>query len=200
MVEKNYYLSPTFTKFPVLKMIKDDNELVYEMIHGNISSFEMLIDRHQRTIFNIILRMVGDFETARDLTQDVFVKAFEKMGGFNFKYRFFSWIYRMAINEAINYNKKRPKNISLTGIDPIWAENSEASDYELSNRLLYDGLLNLTDNYRILVLLKYYCGLSYEDIAEVTQIPVKKVRSRLFIAREKLRRGLIANGFFENDR
>jgi RNA polymerase sigma-70 factor (ECF subfamily) len=143
--------------------------------------------------------MVGDFETARDLTQDVFVKAFEKMGGFNFKYRFFSWIYRMAINEAINYNKKRPKNISLTGIDPIWAENSEATDYELSNRLLYDGLLNLNDNYRILVLLKYYCGLSYEDIAEVTQIPVKKVRSRLFIAREKLRRGLIANGFFEND-
>ena len=199
MVEKNYYLSPTFTKFPVLKMIKDDNELVYEVIHGSISSFEMLIDRHQRTIFNIILRMVGDFETARDLTQDVFVKAFEKMGGFNFKYRFFSWIYRMAINEAINYNKKRPKNISLTGIDPIWAENSETTDYELSNRLLYDGLLNLTDNYRILVLLKYYCGLSYEDIAEVTQIPVKKVRSRLFIAREKLRRGLIANGFFEND-
>ena len=181
-------------------MMKDDNELVYEVIHGSISSFEMLIERHQQTIFNIIFRMVGDFETARDLTQDVFVKAFEKMGEFNFKYRFFSWIYRMAINEAINYNKKRPKNISLSGIDPNWAENSEASDYELLNRLLYQGLSNLADDYRILVLLKYYCGLSYEDITETTQIPVKKVRSRLFIAREQLRKGLIANGFFENDR
>ncbi|MCK9399293.1 MAG: sigma-70 family RNA polymerase sigma factor [Bacteroidales bacterium] len=181
-------------------MMKDDNELVYEVIHGSISSFEVLIDRYQQTIFNIILRMVGDFETARDLTQDVFVKAFEKMGGFNFKYRFFSWIYRMAINEAINYNRKRPKNISLNGIDPLLAENPEASDHESSNRLLHNGLLNLTDDYRVLVLLKYYCGFSYEEINEVTRIPVKKVRSRLFIAREQLRKGLIANGFFENDR
>jgi len=181
-------------------IMKDDNELVYEVIHGSISSFEVLIDKYQQTIFNIILRMVGDFETARDLTQDVFVKAFEKMGGFNFKYRFFSWIYRMAINEAINYNRKKPKNISLTGIDPLLAENSEASDHESSNRLLHNGLLNLTDDYRVLVLLKYYCGFSYEEINEATRIPVKKVRSRLFIAREQLRKGLIANDFFENDR
>jgi len=180
--------------------MKDDNELVYEVIHGSISSFEMLIERHQQTIFNIIFRMIGDFETARDLTQDVFVKAFEKMGGFNFKYRFFSWLYRIAINEAINYNKKRRKNISLTGIDQVVSENSEAFDHESVNRLLHDGLLNLTDDYRILVLLKYYCGLSYEDITETTHIPIKKVRSRLFIAREQLRKGLIANGFFENDR
>lgn len=179
--------------------MKDDNELVYEVIHGSISSFEVLIERYQKIIFNIIFRMVGDFETARDLTQDVFVKAFEKMGEFNFKYRFFSWIYRMAINEAINYNKKRPKNVSLSGIDATWTENSGATDYEFSNRLLYHGLNNLTDDYRILVLLKYYCGLSYEDITETTHIPVKKVRSRLFIAREQLRKGLIANGFFEND-
>lgn len=181
-------------------MMKDDNELVYEVIHGSISSFEMLIERYQQTIFNIIFRMVGDFETARDLTQDVFVKAFEKMGGFNFKYRFFSWLYRIAKNEAINYNKKRRKNISLTGIDQLVSENSEAFDHELVNRLLRDGLLNLTDDYRILVLLKYYCGLSYEDITETTHIPVKKVRSRLYIAREQLRKGLIANGFFENDK
>ena len=180
--------------------MKDDNDLVYEVIHGSISSFEMLIEKYQQIIFNIIFRIVGDFETARDLTQDVFVKAFEKMGEFNFKYRFFSWIYRMAINEAINYNKKRPKNVSLSGIDQILTENSEAIDHELSNKLLYHGLLNLNDDYRILVLLKYYCGLSYEDITETTHIPVKKVRSRLFIAREQLRKGLIANGFFENDR
>lgn len=180
--------------------MKDDNELVYEVIHGSISSFEMLIERYQQIIFNIIFRIVGDFETARDLTQDVFVKAFEKMGQFNFNYRFFSWIYRMAINEAINYNKKRPNQISLSGIDLIMADNTESTDYELSNKLLYNGLLNLTEDYRILVLLKYYCGLSYEDITETTHIPVKKVRSRLFIAREQLRKELIANGFFENDR
>lgn len=177
--------------------MKDDNELVYEVIHGSLPSFEMLIERHQQTIFNIIFQMVNDFETARDLTQDVFVKAFEKMGGFDFKYRFFSWIYRIAINEAINYNKKRRKNISLTGIGQLYAENSEVSDNESVDTLLHDELLNLTDEYRILVLLKYYCGLSYEEITETTHIPAKQVRSRLFIAREKLRKGLIANGFWE---
>ena len=71
-------------------IMKDDNELVYEVIHGNISSFETLVDRYNKKIFNMMLQMVGDYETARDLTQDVFVKAFEKMGGFNFRFRFFS--------------------------------------------------------------------------------------------------------------
>lgn len=180
--------------------MKDDNELVFEVIHGSISSFELLIERYQQTIFNIIFRMVGDFETSRDLTQDVFVKAFEKMGGFNFKYRFYSWLYRIAINEAINYNKRKSKNIRLNGFNPSLADNSDTSDHESISRLLHRELSNLAEDHRMLVLLKYYCGLSYQDITEVTQIPVKKVRSRLFIAREKLRKGLIANGYFENDK
>ena len=178
---------------------KDDNELVYEVIHGSISSFEVLIDRYQKTIFNIMLRMVGDDETARDLTQDVFVKTFEKLGGFNFKYRFFSWIYRIAINEAINFNRRKPLKVSLLTIDSLPAEESEQATSELQKRLLHKEICNLTDDYRLLVLLKYFCSMSYEEISEVTKVSVNKVRSRLYVAREKLRTGLIEKGFFEND-
>jgi len=178
---------------------KDDNELVYEVIHGSISSFEVLIDRYQKTILNMMLRMVGDFETAKDLTQDVFVKAFEKMGGFDFRFRFFSWIYRIAVNEAISWNRKKPMTESLGKIDPIDFGGSETIAAEVKSNLLHRELRKLDADYRLLVLLKYYCGLSYEEITEATRIPVKKVRSRLFIAREQLRKGLIANGFFEND-
>ncbi|MGA2821900.1 MAG: RNA polymerase sigma factor [Bacteroidales bacterium] len=179
--------------------MKDDNELVYEVIHGNMSSFEVLIDRYQKTILNMMLRMVSNFETAKDLTQDVFVKAFEKMGGFDFRFRFFSWIYRIAVNEAINWNRKNPMTESLGKIDPIDFGESETMAAEAKNNLLHRELRKMNADYRVLVLLKYYCGLSYEEITEATRIPVKKVRSRLFIAREQLRKGLIANGFFEND-
>ena len=178
---------------------KDDNELVYEVIHGNISSFEVLINRYQKTILNMMLRMVDDFETAKDLTQDVFVKAFEKMGGFDFRFRFFSWIYRIAVNEAINWTRKNPRTENPGKIDPVYIGGSEAIDAEAKSNLLHHELHKMNADYRALVLLKYYCGLSYEEITEATHIPVKKVRSRLFIAREQLRKGLISNGFFEND-
>jgi RNA polymerase sigma-70 factor (ECF subfamily) len=178
---------------------KDDNELVYEVIHGSISSFEVLVDRYQKTIFNMMFRMVGDYETAKDLTQDVFVKAFEKMGGFNFKFRFFSWIYRIAVNEAINWNRKRPTTESIDRTES-WLVDKEVPDrIEEKSNLLHLELRKLEADYRVLVLLKYYCNMTYEEIAETTHIPVKKVRSRLFIAREQLRKGLIAKGFFEYD-
>jgi RNA polymerase sigma-70 factor (ECF subfamily) len=179
--------------------MKDDNELVYEVIHGNISFFEVLINRYQKMIFNMMLRMVGDFETAKDLTQDVFVKAYEKMGGFDFRIRFFSWIYRIAVNEAINWNRKKTLTESLGKIDPIDFGGSENIAAEAKSNLLHRELHKLDADYRVLVLLKYYCGLSYEEITEATRIPIKKVRSRLFIAREQLRKGLITDGFFEND-
>jgi RNA polymerase sigma-70 factor, ECF subfamily len=180
--------------------MKDDNELVYEVIHGSISSFEVLIERYQKTIFNMMFRMVGDVETAKDLTQDVFVKVFEKLGGFDFKFRFFSWIYRIAVNEAINWTRKRPLTERIEKAEPILAESSGPDRMEEKSKLLRHELRKLDADYRVLVLLKYYCGLSYEEITETTHIPIKKVRSRLYIAREQIRKGLIANGFYEYDK
>ena len=180
-------------------IIKDDNELVYEVIHGSTSSFEVLIDRYQKTIFNMMLRMVNDTETAKDLTQDLFVQAYERLGGFNFRFRFFSWIYRMALNKAIDWNRKRKPTCQLELADSQLSDTPVSNDSEIRSNLLQVALLRLNPKYRALVLLKYYCDLSYEEIQETTGVPLKKVRSRLFIAREMLRKELIINGFFENE-
>jgi len=178
---------------------KDDNELVYEVTRGSISSFEVLIDRYQKTIFNMVLKMVGDVETAKDLTQDVFVTAFEKMGGFNFNYRFFSWIYKIAVNKTLNYLKSKVPSESLNGSETNIAEDTDSQERERNRKMVQSGLRSLQADYRILLLLKYYCGLSYEEIAETVKIPEKKVKSRLFIAREQLHKIMIGKGFFEND-
>ncbi|MHC1706509.1 MAG: RNA polymerase sigma factor [Bacteroidales bacterium] len=176
-------------------IIKDDNELVHEVISGNNSSFELLIDRYQKTVFNMVLRMVGDTENAKDITQDIFLKAYEKLHTFKFNYKFFSWLYRISINETINWIKKNPR---LDQLDRVQIEPAEDSDAEEAkgqaiNKVQY-GLMILPENSRSLLVLKYYCSLSYEEIAEVKGISVKKVRSRLFSAREQLRKILETNG------
>lgn len=178
---------------------KDDNDLVYEVIRGNVSSFEILVERYQKMIFNMVLRMVGDTETAKDLTQDVFVKTFEKMGSFNFKYRFFSWIYRIAVNETIDWIKQTPRMDGLEYAQNLHAEEDHSDGKERRIVMLDMALQKLSPDYRILLLLKYYNGLSYEEVAEVNGLSLEKVRSRLFIAREQLRKILLQKGFFENE-
>jgi RNA polymerase sigma-70 factor, ECF subfamily len=178
---------------------KEDNELVYEVIKGSISSFEVLIDRHQKTIFNLTLRMVGDVETAKDLTQDIFVKAFERMGSFNFKHKFFSWIYRIAVNESINWLNRNPKMDGLQAAEHLTDHDDISEQEERRSKLLYSGLQELPYEYRALLLLKYSNGLSYEKISEVNGISLKKVRSRLYMAREQLQKILVRNGFLENE-
>lgn len=179
---------------------KDDNELVYEVIHGSISSFELLIDRYQKTIFNILFRMVHDEETAKDLTQDVFIKAFEKMGSFNFNYRFFSWIYRIACNQAINHlkSKRRFEVLNLAEMTAEDKANGKLST-EKSKKLQL-SLRQLRADFRLLILLKYFFGLSYEEISEVLELSEKKVKARLYTAREQLREALIEKDFFEDEK
>jgi RNA polymerase sigma-70 factor (ECF subfamily) len=146
-----------------------------------------------------MLRLTSDYETARDLTQDVFVKAYEKLGSFNFRYRFFSWIYRLAINEAINYNRKYSGKKSNENIDSYLEKVEENVTRNLQMNKLYSEISTLKMEYRILVVLKYFCDFSYTEISEVTKVPERKVRSRLFSARELLRQGLIEKRFFEDD-
>jgi len=179
---------------------KDDNELVYEVIHGNISSFEILIERYQKTIFNIVLRMVNDEETARDLTQDIFIRVYEKMGSFKFSYRFFSWIYRIAANETINYLKSAQRIELHKLTEKLVNEADSGSEREETIQKLRKGLRQIRPDLRLLLLLKYFFGLSYEEMAEVLQLPEKKIKARLFTAREVLREELLKNDFFDHDR
>lgn len=178
---------------------KDDNELVYEALHGSKSSFEVLIERYQKKIYGMILQMTDDRETAKDLTQDVFVKAYTSLPGFNFKYRFFSWLYRITLNETINYQKGRRFHERLDKGYDVAVEDRDASEALENSQRVKKALRELKSSYRSLILLKYYFGLSYEDISETMEISVAKVKDRLFTARLALREKLNESRFFEND-
>ncbi|MEI6576993.1 MAG: RNA polymerase sigma factor [Bacteroidota bacterium] len=175
-------------------ILKEDNDIVYDVIHGKVSSFEILIDRYQKAIFNLVFRMVGNVENAKDITQDIFIRSYEKLDTFNFKYKYFSWLYRIAINETINWLKRNPVMDRIRGEWQMVTSDTATEDIEQKSKKLELGLMELSENYRSLLILKYYSGLSYEEIAAIKNITVKKVRSRLFIAREELRKILALKG------
>ena len=91
----------------------EDSSLVSSCLKGNAGAFEILVERYQRQIFNAALRMVKDYDDARDLTQTAFVKAYERLDSFDPRHKFFSWIYRIVINEAINFLKWRRQHEAL---------------------------------------------------------------------------------------
>lgn len=179
-------------------MNKDDHELVFEVLRGNHSSFEILVERYQKKIYGMILQMTDDREAARDLTQEIFLKAYLNLSSFNFRYRFFSWIYRISLNETINFLKSRKRFQSLDKVQSVPTEEPDWNGGSVAQKKLRITLRDLRSDYRSLILLKYGFGLSYEEMAETLGISLKKVKNRLFYARMILRNKLHENNYFDN--
>lgn len=176
-------------------MLDQDWKIIKQCLAGQTGNFEELIDRYQKPIFNLSYRMVSDFQDAEDITQTVFIKAYESLNSFNPKYKFFSWIYRMAINETLNViNKKK----QLSELDQNIVSHDKLPDTEFEERELsqniQDALMNLKAEYREVIVLKHLQGLSYKEMSQILSIPEKTVKSRLFSARLLLKDLLIKNG------
>jgi RNA polymerase sigma-70 factor (ECF subfamily) len=141
-------------------------------------------------VFNVALRMLGNVQDAEDVTQTTFGNAFAALDSYDPKYRFFSWIYRMTVNESLNTLKRRKDVVSLDGsFDvPIVDGSSESDAEERVGR----ALLELKPDDRAVVVLRHFVSFSYEEISDVLDVPVKTVKSRLFTARERLRDSLVA--------
>ena len=169
-------------------MTKDsDAILVAECLEGQTESFSALVARYEKPIYNIAFRMVRSHEDARDLAQAVFLKAYEKLESFNPKYKFFSWIYRMTVNETINFLQRQRSNVPVEEYHLTHDATPEA-DYQ--NRQLAedidDALTQLQFDYRLVIVLRHFQDLPYNEIASILQIPEKTVKSRLFSARRLL--------------
>ena len=168
----------------------DDNEdlkLVQESRQGSRESFERLLIRYEKAIFNAAYRILRDYEDAKDVTQNVFVKAFQNLEHFDAKHRFFSWIYRIALNESINLCKSRRR--LEAGEDCRVEENTPE---KLMRRTELDGvveaaLMSLGFEYRVVIVLRHFNDCNYQEMSEILEIPEKTVKSRLFTARGLLR-------------
>ena len=174
----------------------DDNELVRRSLAGDSGAFGELVERYQRVLFQLAYRVLRDREEARDATQAAFVRAWSHLSQFDRSRRFFSWIYRIQLNEALNRRSRvRPHeeldpNLRSGGDDP-----ETAHDRDRMQTLVADALLELSAESRDVVILRHWLNLSYEEIAEQVHVPPKTVKSRLFTARQKLAVILRKRGF-----
>jgi RNA polymerase sigma-70 factor (ECF subfamily) len=164
-----------------------DEALVERCRKGDGGGFAALVGRYERVLFNLAYRMLGDREAARDVAQAAFLKALESLHRFDPRYRFFSWLYRIAMNEALDVLSHRGRQTELTDVhiaddDPV----REAQALDLGERVR-GALGSLTPDHRAVLVLRHYQELSYEEIGRVLDLPDATVKSRLFEARERLR-------------
>lgn len=176
----------------------DDQKLVKDCLNGNTDAFGELIDRYQKPIFNVAFRFVNDYDEAQDITQTTFVKAFENLAGFRAELKFFSWLYRIAVNEALNTVKSLRTKEELTEMaaadTPTPEESLCRSELETN---IEEALMELQIDYRMAVVMRHFADLTYREMSYVLDIPVKTVKSRLFSARRLLcdilmQRGILA--------
>jgi RNA polymerase sigma-70 factor (ECF subfamily) len=180
----------------------DDALLVRRCLRGEDAAFAVLVQRHQKAVFNLALRMLKDYQEAQEITQEVFIKAYEKLDTFDERFKFFSWIYRMAVNAALNRAKRRRRFDALAeDSDYASASPNPHEDYEESetDENVQRALMLLKPDYRAVLVLKHFEGLSYEEIGEALGIPEKTVKSRLFTARQMLKDVLLKQGYRFHD-
>lgn len=164
----------------------EDLGLVRRSLAGQTEAFGELVTRYQRVMYTVALRMLGNPEDAQDATQDAFVKAYQRLTTFDTSYRFYSWMYRILVNECLNVNRDRRPEEPLDA-DVAGSGSPFDSTVAAERRMQIDtALLQLTPEYRTVVVLRHFAGQSYEEIAEALAIPVKTVKSRLYTARQQL--------------
>lgn len=170
----------------------EDKVLVRQCLEGDPRAFETLLERYEKAIFNAVFRILRDYEDARDVTQSVCVKVYQNLESYDARFKFFSWLYRSAINESLNLLKGR-RRFGRIGIHLV-AKNRGADQIVYEGELslsIQDALMELKPDQRVAIVLKHFSNCSYRDMSEIFGIPEKTVKSRLFEARKLLREILI---------
>lgn len=175
-----------------LQLENEDFILVSDCLSGKGRSYEIIVEKYNKIIFRLANKFVKDFDDAEEITQSVFVKAYENLKDYNPKYKFFSWLYRITVNESINFEKRKKsvekisENFRSVNDDPdkIY-DNNALSD------VITDALMELDMLYRIPVVLKHFLDYSYKELSYLLGVPEKTVKSRLFTGRQLLKDILI---------
>ncbi len=181
-----------------------DEEVVRRVLSGEEDLFRVLIRRYQTRIHGYVARMVGSREDALDLSQDIFVKVFGALERYDPQYKFSTWLFRIAGNTAIDHlRKRRPRTVPLETVDPEGGGVS-STEYRSHDPDPYGQLRNLERGeaiaraiaalpaeFRELITLRHFAGLSYEQIAEVKDMPLGTVKNKLFRARAVLKERLV---------
>ncbi|MBA3715084.1 MAG: sigma-70 family RNA polymerase sigma factor [Pyrinomonadaceae bacterium] len=186
-----------------------DYELVARAITGREDSFEELVRRYQRPLAAYVYRMVGDYDAALDLTQEVFIKVYASLARYRSEYKFSTWVYRIAHNAAIDHLRRQGSGRRMEDLEQGATGDSGAYERpfasaaptpeQLSERAerraeIEEVVQRLPAAYRELIVLRHAHDMSYDEIAEVAGLPLGTVKNRIFRARELMRAELLERG------
>lgn len=173
----------------------DESELITAVLGGDPEAYGVLVDRYQDRLYNALVHFVGDRTEAEDIAQEAFLQAYLKLAMFQRQSAFYTWLYRIAFNTAVSRRRRRKAETSIelarehSGLEP--EDPAESPERRLDRQeqveQLYVALDRLSDEHRMILVLREIDGLDYEAIAEVLEINVGTVRSRLHRARLQLR-------------
>jgi RNA polymerase sigma-70 factor, ECF subfamily len=175
----------------------EDEQAIARCVRGDTAAFAGLVERYERVLFSVALRMLTDAEDARDATQDTFVKVFQRLGDYRPEHRFFSWIYRILTNECLNtLRARRPEEPDVPDVPDVANAGGalQALELEERRRAVQAAINALPRDYRDVLILRHFAELSYDEVAETLAIPVKTVKSRLYTARQQLGQRLLGWG------
>ena len=195
---------PSGTAGPEPDGFGSDQELVRRVLAGEESLFGALVRRYQARVVAHVARMVGRREDALDLAQEIFLKVFQALDRYNPEFKFSTWLFRIAGNAAIDHlRKRRPRTVPLeiadpesrTGVSSIEHESPALDPYgELRNvergEAISKAIADLPLEFRELITLRHFGGLSYEEIARLKNMPLGTVKNKLFRARVVLKERL----------
>jgi RNA polymerase sigma-70 factor (ECF subfamily) len=172
----------------------EDQELVGRYLDGDVVAFDELMTRHQRSVFRLCLRFAKNHDDALDLTQEVFIKAFERLVGFRGDARFRTWIYRVAVNHCLNWVKKNSREfVEVTENTGSVRPSVDGALLRGERRAIVSNLIEmLPPKQKVIFRLRMQENLSYEEIAAIVGRSVSTVKSSVFFAMTKLRK-LAAN-------
>jgi RNA polymerase sigma-70 factor (ECF subfamily) len=174
---------------------QDDAALVLASQEGDQDAFALLVQRHQRRVFNLVYRMLQQYEEANEVTQETFLAAWQGLPGFRGNALFSTWLYRIAYNCALKQIEQRKRDNALQvaiQADLTNGDERVAAQLELRDRqkLVREYLSTLPTKYRIVLILRHLQGMSYEEMAEVLNLPIGTIKTHIFRARKLLKEHL----------
>lgn len=180
--------------------MKTDEDIVDSIVSGDIDAYGVLMSRYEQKLLRYVIYLARDQVSASDIVQDTFIKAYQNLRGFNKKYKFSSWIYRIAHNETMNAIKHGKHIDGNTDIYDLEDKDSDESIINKIDSAILSGkikacLNDLDNKYREVLMLQYFEDIKYSEIADILRIPISTVGVWSRRAKEKLKQICIKKGF-----
>lgn len=184
--------------------VQRDEDLALAVQKGHTDAFALLVERHQGRVYRTLYAMIADAEESQDLAQEVFLKVYRALRGYRGDAAFTTWLHRLTVNTALDFlrsRKRRPLQVPLEPPEeeerpaPQVGDDTPGPEDELLLRERRDRLAaavhQLSEDYRQAVMLYHFYNLSYQEIAERLEVPVRTIETRLYRARAQLKRILV---------